>query len=143
MEIRKDIKDEYEYLIDESKIHGKGVFAKNKIDSGKKSLGMVLTNEGFLYSDLGRYINHSKVPNCKLIDGGDYNYFIVTTKDVNKGDEMIVNYDENPAGFQTGYNLDKDYFSLYEIEETQDKRLKYRYFTKLNENIKRIKELLF
>ena len=143
MPIRKDIKDEYSYSVRDSKIHGKGVFPNEKIGKGKKSLGMVLTDQDILYSDLGRYINHSKSPNCKLIDDGSKNFLVVTLNDINDGEEMVVDYDTNPPEFGKSDMLDRDYFSDFGFEEVDDNRMKYRYFIKLNENIKRIKRLLF
>ena len=142
MSIRKDIKDEYKYSVKDSGIHGKGVFANENIGKGKKSLGMIGTDEDFLYSDLGRYINHSKSNNCQLIDDGSQNYLVVTLKDIDDGEEMVIDYDTNPPVFQKSNNLEKDYFSEYELEEIEDDRIKYRYFSKLDENIKRIKKLL-
>ena len=78
MSIRKDIKDEYSYSVNDSGIHGKGVFAKDNIKKDKKSLACILTDEDILYSDLGKYINHSKSPNCKLVDDGSRNFLVVT-----------------------------------------------------------------
>ena len=142
MSIRSDIKDEYSYSVKDSEIHGKGVFAKENIDKGKKSLACILTDEEFLYSDLGKYINHSKSPNCKLVDDGSRNFLVVTIKDINEGDEILVDYDNNPHEFQTSNNLGKDYFGLFDMEEIEDDRIKYRYSWKLDEDIKRIKKLL-
>lgn len=142
MQIRKDIKDEYSYLVKDSDIHGKGVFPKEKIGKGKKGLGMILADDGFLYSDLGKYINHSKSPNCKLIDDGSQNYLVVTLSDINDDEEMVIDYDSNPPEFGKSNMLDRDYFSDFGFEEVDDKRMKYRYFIKLNENIRRIKQLL-
>jgi SET domain-containing protein len=142
MSIRKDIKDEYLYSVKDSEIHGKGVFAKENIEKGKKSLACILTDEEFLYSDLGKYINHSKSPNCKLVDDGSRNFLVVTINDINDGDEILVDYDDNPNEFQKSNNLGKDYFGLFNMEEIEDDRIKYRYFWKLDEDIKRIKQLL-
>lgn len=142
MSIRKDIKDEYLYSVKDSEIHGKGVFAKENIEKGKKSLACILTDEEFLYSDLGKYINHSKSPNCKLVDDGSRNFLVVAINDINEGDEILVDYDNNPPEFQNSNNLGKDYFGLLNMEEIEDDRIKYRYFWKLDEDIKRIKQLL-
>jgi SET domain-containing protein len=142
MSIRKDIKDEYSYSVNDSRIHGKGIFAKDDIKKGKKSLACILTDEDLLYSDLGKYINHSKSPNCKLVDDGSRNFLVVTLNDIKDGDEMLIDYDNNPHGFQKSNNLDKDYFGLFNMEEIEDDRIKYRYFWKLDEDIKRIKKLL-
>lgn len=142
MGIRKDIKDEYLYSVKDSEIHGKGVFAKENIEKGKKSLACILTDEEFLYSDLGKYINHSKSPNCKLVDDGSRNFLVVAINDINEGDEILVDYDDNPNEFQKSNNLGKDYFGLFNMEEIEDDRIKYRYFWKLDEDIKRIKQLL-
>jgi len=142
MSIRKDIKDEYSYSVNDSRIHGKGIFAKDNIKKGKKSLACILTDEDLLYSDLGKYINHSKSPNCKLVDDGSRNFLVVTLNDIKDGDEMLIDYDNNPHGFQKSNNLGKDYFGLFNMEEIEDDRIKYRYFWKLDEDIKRIKKLL-
>ena len=62
--------------------------------------------------------------------------------DIDDGEEMVIDYDTNPPVFQKSNNLEKDYFSEYELEEIEDDRIKYRYFSKLDEDIKRIKKLL-
>ena len=145
MSIRKDIKDEYKYSVKDTKRNEtkrNKMFANENIGKGKKSLGMIGTDEDFLYSDLGRYINHSKSNNCQLIDDGSQNYLVVTLKDIDDGEEMVIDYDTNPPVFQKSNNLEKDYFSEYELEEIEDDRIKYRYFSKLDEDIKRIKKLL-
>lgn len=143
MAIRKDIKDEFSYSINDSDIHGKGVFANDKVGKGKKSLGMIGTDEHLLYSDLGRYINHSKSPNCQLVDDGSQNYLVVTLKNIDGGDEMVIDYDHSPPAFAKADDLETDYFSYFNMEEVDDDRIKYRYFPKLNEDIKRIKQLLY
>ena len=142
MGLFNDIVDDFEYYVDDSDIHGRGVFAKNNIGKGKKCLAIVNDNGSLYYADLGKYINHSKQPNCGFTSGDGMKYFIHSLNDINQGDEMTVDYDNNPHGFQKGNQLDRDYFEMFEVENLNDDRMKYRYYSKLFESVERVKELM-
>ena len=71
----------------DSKIHGKGLFAKEKIETGKQWVAS-FKNCKYL---CGRVINHSPKPNCKFVLDGDF-VFCVATKPVEFGKELLVDY---------------------------------------------------
>jgi len=88
--------------VDDSSIHGKGLFAKTFIPSGTV-IGVVQgrptttdgdhvlwisENDGFhVQCDL-RYINHSDTPNATYYDNLD----VCSTRDINAGEEITHNY---------------------------------------------------
>ena len=71
----------------DSRIHGKGLFAKENIDAGKQ---WVASFKNCKYP-CGMVINHSPNPNCKLVLDGDF-VFCLTTKPLISGDELLVDY---------------------------------------------------
>ncbi len=81
------------YIIGPSQIHGMGVIANLDLVPGD-SVG-VATHQFVVTKSLGKYINHSYTPNSELmnIDG---DYLLITTKPIQKGDEITTNYNEAP-----------------------------------------------
>ena len=71
----------------DSRIHGKGLFAKDKIETGKQ---WIASFKNCKYP-CGRVINHSPKPNCKFVFDGDF-IFCVTIKPVKIGEELLVDY---------------------------------------------------
>ncbi len=91
--------------IRKSKIEGLGLFAYRKI-AHDIVLGMThwkkdLDNEGednLIRTPLGGFINHSKTPNCELIDMGRH-YVLRTNRFIKRGEELTVEYRwYNPTG---------------------------------------------
>jgi|AP86_3_1055499.scaffolds.fasta_scaffold03278_2 SET domain-containing protein len=82
--------------IQQSKIHGMGVFAKVDIKNGTE-LGIthVMVWQSWIRTPLGGFINHSDTPNAKgdnrIKDGVDYRILIIT-KDVKAGEEITFFY---------------------------------------------------
>lgn len=99
--ISHSFKKEMTYVGD-SKIHGKGLFAKKTIKKGqligyvegkytKKNGGHVLwvdEGQGFEVSCCLRYINHSNKPNASYYN----DLSVVALKTINKGEEITHNY---------------------------------------------------
>jgi SET domain-containing protein len=99
----KNFKDNDLYsklYISNSKIEGKGVFAKEKLNKDE-NLGVALVkisesgnpDKDYFRTDLGAFVNHSNSPNCKVKREGDKIYYI-TLKKVNVGEEILINYKE-------------------------------------------------
>ena len=87
-------------FINNSPIHGKGVFVNNNIRNNTKlgpgiifALGIFpKITEGF-----GTMINHSYSPNTKLkYDYKTNSYIITTIKNVKKNKEITLNYNNTP-----------------------------------------------
>lgn len=97
-------RDTDQIYVDDSHIHGKGLFAKNFIPAG--SLLGTLEGEftdsdgdhvlwlnqdtGFLVQCDFRYINHSDVPNAVYYDSLE----VCAIKDIHPGEEITHNYEE-------------------------------------------------
>lgn len=84
--------------IRKSKIEGLGLFAYRKIPHdtvlGMTHYKKTLENEGeanLIRTPLGGFINHSKVPNCELIDMGRH-YVVKTLRFIKRGEELTVRY---------------------------------------------------
>ncbi len=91
--------------VDESKIHGKGLFAKKIIKQGE-TIGRIKPNpseedglhvlwvsesEGHKVKGPLKYINHSPKPNaCYYVD-----LTVVALQDIDPGDEITHNYGED------------------------------------------------
>ena len=89
--------------VSDSPIHGKGLFAKNRIPKNKligEYLGIPTKRNGKYVLWIGdlallvknelKYANHSFKPNCKLIETVLY-----STKNINKDDELTLHYGED------------------------------------------------
>tara|TARA_R100001377_G_C3142421_1_gene93201 strand:- start:66 stop:374 length:309 start_codon:yes stop_codon:yes gene_type:complete len=85
--------------VKESKIHGLGLFAANKIPPGT-NLGISHFREesgefenNYIRTPLGGFINHADTPNCKKTGhNGSRVISIVTLSDIEEGDELTVYY---------------------------------------------------
>lgn len=83
----------------ESDIEGSGVFAKERIeaslDLGMTHIKVPIIN-GYVRTPLGGFINHTENSNCCLVqklDWDDYRiYNLYTTKDIEPGEELTLNY---------------------------------------------------
>ena len=83
--------------IQNSNIHGIGVFTNNKINKNIK-IGIGIEYYYFIphiTKNLGSLINHSYNPNCRL-EFIDNKYYIVTNKNLNKNIEITLNYNNTP-----------------------------------------------
>ena len=80
--------------IENSGIHGKGLFTTEDIESGT-ILGMshIIVDEELIRTALGGFYNHSEVPNCKKITNvmGD-RWWLVADAQIHRGDEITVKY---------------------------------------------------
>lgn len=92
MKINRDIK------IKKSNIHGLGIFAQNKINKNK-TIGVGIEYKFFtipiITKNFGSLINHSYKPNTRLYYKNS-KYYIVANKNINKGDEITLNYNNTP-----------------------------------------------
>jgi hypothetical protein len=85
----------YKMMVAPSKIEGKGVFATGTIDAGEIIAPARIAGKR---TPAGRYTNHSKNPNAKMIllDNGDVNLVatmpIVGCKGGNLGEEITIDY---------------------------------------------------
>jgi hypothetical protein len=85
----------YKMMVAPSKIDGKGVFATGNIDAGEIIAPARIAGKR---TPAGRYTNHSKNPNAKMIllDNGDVNLVaampIVGCKGGNLGEEITIDY---------------------------------------------------
>ena len=107
----KKIDHDEMFYVDDSSIHGKGLFARNKLKKGKylgaydgpktKTNGMyvlwVEEAEGKWIGRDGknilRYLNHSSKP-CAEFDG----FELYVMRDIKKDEEVTFDYGEDPAG---------------------------------------------
>tara|TARA_R100001369_G_scaffold83221_1_gene115297 strand:+ start:350 stop:745 length:396 start_codon:yes stop_codon:yes gene_type:complete len=83
------------YYKSKSDIQGIGVFAKKKLMINK-FLGVVALRS-HVRTTLGRWVNHSKTPNCifKVYDNPDHpNLYVIckALKNIKKNTEITVNY---------------------------------------------------
>ena len=95
--------------IKESKVHGLGLFSKDKI-SRNKSLGMthMIINGLIFRTPLGGFYNHSEEPNCIKYEKKHSNesdflntyYYLKAIRDIKRGEELTVKY--------TLYNITKE-----------------------------------
>lgn len=92
-------KYKYNFYLAPSGIHGTGLFANKSFTRGN-IIGVAM--HFFLFvpiitSELGQWINHSYVPNCKIHYYDKKNkYYLVALKEINKNDELTINYNDTP-----------------------------------------------
>ena len=91
--------------IQQSGINGLGLFARESLKQGT-NLGMshIKIADQIIRTPLGGFINHSNTPNCEkasLLMTNQFNpdhkydykkWNLITTKDIEKGDELTVQY---------------------------------------------------
>lgn len=86
---------DYKFKIGDSNIHGKGMFATSLIKENEV-IGPARIND--MRTVLGRYVNHSKNPNAKMVSFDGKNIVVLALKDINgcygghDGEEITVNY---------------------------------------------------
>lgn len=98
-------KKNFQYEKKKSNIHGFGVFATNDIEKNQKGLAAKILDNGFYYTNLGKYLNHSKNPNVKIIIK-NMKVIVVPLRKIKKGEEIICDYDTNPYGMETSDNIE-------------------------------------
>ena len=87
----------YKFLIGDSDIHGKGVFATALINKGE-SIGPARIKDK--RTPLGRFTNHAKTPNAKMIVNGS-DIILVASRDIDgckgglNGEEITTDYRDN------------------------------------------------
>jgi hypothetical protein len=82
------------YRIDKSAIHGNGVIADCPIKCGDV-VGVAIVGKN-ITNNLGRWINHQKEPNCKLLfDAPSAKWNLVSTRDIQQNEEITANYDDS------------------------------------------------
>lgn len=107
----KNIDLEKLFYVDDSPIHGRGLFARKKLKEGiylgtydgpktkKNSMHVLWVEEkedkwiGRDGKNILRYLNHSNKP-CAEFDGFD----LYAMRDIKKGEEVTFDYGEDPAG---------------------------------------------
>ena len=84
--------------IKQSTIHGLGLFASKRIPQGT-NLGVshfkVESGEfenNYIWTPLGGFINHAETPNCKKLGEGNRVMSLITIRDIEEGEELIVRY---------------------------------------------------
>lgn len=140
--------------IEDSEIEGKGIFAKNNIEQGTTIFKAI--NDNYLFSKItenGSLINHSYYPNTKLkYDKTTSCYYIVSTKYIEKDEEVTANYDLAPMFILpsdetyignrniTYIYFDKDSSNKNVMKPSWINNARYYYFTyskyHINKNIK-------
>ena len=110
------------YIVKDSKIHGKGVFA-NKAVNKNEIIGLGIRFHWgimpIITPNLGSLINHCGKPNTKLVwhysdstklkrflkkkkstEEPQMGWYLVTAKPVKKGDEFVLDYADTPFYIQ-------------------------------------------
>ena len=88
------------YYIDKSKIHGNGVFINENLLNGTK-IGKVIDYHFLVFpyvtNYLGKWINHSDKPNCKIVYDNEKKFYnLYTIKDLKKNTELLMDYHDTP-----------------------------------------------
>jgi len=86
--------------VQQSNIHGLGLFASEFIDKyknlGISHVGHPLFRDGWIRTPLGGFYNHSEKPNCKIVDAqlqdGTPVKVLVSSKDIIAGEELTCWY---------------------------------------------------
>jgi len=93
--VTESVKKGNKYLVGDSKIEGKGVFATKKLKKGDV-VGLLhniieLGNK-YDFTELGKMHNHSDDPNChnELVNGKQR--FLVASRDIDEGEELTTDY---------------------------------------------------
>jgi hypothetical protein len=102
---KDDINISDSYYLDDSDIHGTGVFASRNIDS-KENIGAVRRTRGevsdyregvdFVRTELGRKVNH-QFKNNSYLKKEERDYNLYSAKKINKGSEITANYKDTPS----------------------------------------------
>lgn len=87
----------YKYQLGPSLIHGKGVFATADYGEGEQ---VGVAKIGNKRTPLGRFTNHSKTPNARMVFADDGNVYLHTLRAIegqrggNIGEEIVIDYRE-------------------------------------------------
>lgn len=84
--------------IKNSKIAGNGIFTRYKIIKGI-NLGLSFLkiantkneDKNYLRTDLGKYVNHSDIPNIEIIKQGNKFYYY-SLKNLKENEELLIDY---------------------------------------------------
>lgn len=87
------------FYIGPSKIQGRGLMANKHIKQGQ-IIGVVIYYRFLFFfpkitTDFGAWVNHCYTPNSQLYYR-DNMYYLVATKDINKGQEIVADYNNTP-----------------------------------------------
>jgi hypothetical protein len=116
---------DFDYEKKKSDVHGIGLFATKDINKKQKGLMIEISNKGYLYTNLGKYMNHSKDPNVKLVSDNNQ-IFAIPLREIKKGEEIVCDYDNNPFGFQGSDNLkNKEPFSNCKVTKIKHNTFNY------------------
>lgn len=96
----KDIADQEMYrplpdnlTVKESMIEGIGLFATDFIPCGTElGLSHIQIDTEIIRTPIGGFYNHSLKPNAEKIQKGWNKWYLVTTKDINVNEEILVTY---------------------------------------------------
>jgi SET domain-containing protein len=103
------------FVIKDSKIHGKGVFAKKNLKKNEiigLGIRFVLGFIPYITDDFGSLINHCEQSNTKLIwfyandeelkgmKNPETGWYIMASKPVKNGEELLLNYSNTPFYIQ-------------------------------------------
>ena len=97
--VTESVKKDNKYLVGDSKIQGKGVFANKKMKKGDV-VGLlhniIELGDKYEFTELGKLHNHSDDPNChnELVDGKQR--FLVASRDIDEGEELTTDYRLQP-----------------------------------------------
>jgi len=110
----------YKFQQSRSPIHGQGVFATGSMENGEV---VGAARIGGNRTILGRFVNHSSSPNCKMLIAGDC-INLVTTRDIHGN-----------LGGQLGEELTVDYAQAVATRNAFDGRIDDQLLEKLNDQI--------
>ena len=85
---------EFGLSIEDSGIHGKGLFATEDIESGAVlGLSHIMVEDELIRTALGGFYNHSEVPNCKkIVNTDETKWWLAADMPIKAGDEITVKY---------------------------------------------------
>lgn len=87
-----------DYYPNKSPIDGTGIFTGKSVKKGQ-CIGVAICqvaltgieDKDFRCTALGKYLNHSSKPNCK-IEKNKKQYLVISKKDIGKGEELTIDY---------------------------------------------------
>ena len=82
----------------DSNVHGKGIFAVRDLQKGQRLFethSSVTDVRGWVNLVPNCLYNHSDTPNCGSVTEGKWKY-LVTLRDIVEGEELLVDYREDP-----------------------------------------------
>lgn len=85
----------YDLYIDYSKIDGVGVFTTKLIKKNTYIINIIENDINYNISHLGKKVNHSWNPNCRLIQNKN-KWDLYSIKTIYPNEELTANYDLNP-----------------------------------------------